>query len=234
MKISTPQIEINCPESDIYNRLLALDGKHILELGCGSADITRDIATTGEQRSITALEVDEVAHDRNLQITDLPNVTFVLAGAQDIPLEDESVDIVFMFKSLHHVPLEMMEPSMREIRRVLKTGGLAYISEPVFAGDFNEVLRLFHDEEKVRQAAFDTIRRSVDDGLFELVTQTFFNSPMRFENFQEFENNTIRATHSDHDLDDDLYERVKRRFAQHVGEDGAHFLMPIRVDLLRK
>jgi ubiquinone/menaquinone biosynthesis C-methylase UbiE len=234
MKISTPQIEINCPESDIYNRLLALDGKHILELGCGSADITRDIATSGEQRSITALEVDEVAHDRNLQITDLPNVTFVLAGAQDIPLEDGSVDIVFMFKSLHHVPLELMEPSMREIRRVLKTGGLAYISEPVFAGDFNEVLRLFHDEEKVRQAAFDTIRRSVDDGLFELVTQTFFNSPMRFENFQEFENNTIRATHSDHDLDDDLYERVKRRFAQHVGEDGAHFLMPIRVDLLRK
>ena len=234
MKISTPQIEINCPESDIYNRLLALDGKHILELGCGSADITRDIATTGEQRSITALEVDEVAHNRNLQITDLPNVTFGLAGAQDIPLEDESVDIVFMFKSLHHVPLEMMEPSMREIRRVLKTGGLAYISEPVFAGDFNEVLRLFHDEEKVRQAAFDTVERSVDDGLFELVAQTFFNSPMRFENFQEFENNTIKASHSDHDLDDVLYERVKRRFEQHVGDDGAHFLMPIRVDLLRK
>jgi ubiquinone/menaquinone biosynthesis C-methylase UbiE len=234
MKISTQQIEINCPESDIYNRLLALDGKHILELGCGSADITRDIATTGEQRSITALEVDEVAHNRNLQITDLPNVTFGLAGAQDIPLEDESVDIVFMFKSLHHVPLEMMEPSMREIRRVLKSGGLAYISEPVFAGDFNEVLRLFHDEEKVRQAAFDTVKRSVDDGLFELVAQTFFNSPMRFENFQEFENNTIKATHSDHDLDDDLYERVKRRFEQHIGEDGAHFLMPIRVDLLRK
>ena len=234
MKISTPQIEINCPESDIYNRLLALDGKHILELGCGSADITRDIATTGEKRSVTALEVDEVAHNRNLRITDLPNVTFALAGAQDIPLEDESVDIVFMFKSLHHVPLEMMEPSMREIRRVLKTGGLAYISEPVFAGDFNEVLRLFHDEEKVRQAAFDTVKRSVDDGLFELVAQTFFNSPMRFENFQEFENNTIKATHSDHDLDDGLYERVKRRFEQHVGDDGAHFLMPIRVDLLRK
>ena len=57
---------------------------------------------------------------------------------------------------------------------------------------------------------------------------------MRFENFQEFENNTIKATHSDHDLDDGLYERVKRRFEQHVGDDGAHFLMPIRVDLLRK
>lgn len=34
----------------------------------------------------------------------------------------------------------MMEASMQEIRRVLKQGGLVYISEPVFAGDFNEIL----------------------------------------------------------------------------------------------
>ena len=234
MKISTQQVEINCPDSDIYDRLLTLDGKHILEVGCGSAESTRNIATAGENRKITALEVDEIAHDKNLQITDLPNVTFDLAGAQQIPLQDESVDIVLMFKSLHHVPLELMEPSMIEIRRVLKPGGLAYISEPVFAGDFNEVLRLFHDEQSVRQAAFDTVKKSVDDGLFQLVEETFFNSPMRFENFEEFENNTIRATHSDHDLEEALYDLVKQRFEQHVGDDGAHFLMPIRVDLLQK
>ena len=145
MKIAAEQIDVTCPESEIYNDLLALDGKHILELGCGGAEITRDIATSGADRKITALEVDGIAHAKNLQITDLPNVTFGLSGAQDIPLEDESVDVVLMFKSLHHVPLEAMEPSMREIRRVLKPGGLAYISEPVFAGDFNDILRLFHD-----------------------------------------------------------------------------------------
>jgi len=234
MKIAEQQIEINCPEAEIYNRLLSLDGKHILELGCGSAEITRNIATSGSNRKITALEVDRIAHEKNLQITDLPNVTFVLSGAQDVPLEDESVDVVFMFKSLHHVPLELMQPAMHEIRRVLKTGGLAYISEPVFAGDFNEVLRLFHDEQRVREAAFETVKKAVDEGLFRLVEETFFNSPMRFENFAEFENNTIKATHTEHDLDETLYELVKKRFEQHIGDDGAHFLMPIRVDLLQK
>lgn len=234
MKIAEENIEVTCIEAEIYNRLLALDNNHILELGCGSADITRNIATAGENRSITALEVDEIAHDKNQQITDLPNVTFALAGAQEIPLHDASVDVVFMFKSLHHVPIELMEPSMQEIHRVLRPGGRAYISEPVFAGDFNEVLRLFHDEQKVRLAAFDTVKKAVDDGLFELVDEIFFNSPMRFENFAEFEDNTIKATHSDHQLDDELYELVKQRFQQHVGEDGAHFLMPIRVDLLQK
>ncbi|MBE9559763.1 MAG: class I SAM-dependent methyltransferase [Proteobacteria bacterium] len=234
MEIAVEQIEVNCLESEIYERLLSLDGKHILELGCGGAEITRNIATAGAERRLTALEVDEIAHQKNRQITDLANVTFGLSGAQEIPLEDESVDVVFMFKSLHHVPLELMESSMHEIRRVLKPGGLAYISEPVFAGDFNEILRLFHDEQKVRKAAFDALEKAVDDGLFSLVEEVFFNSPMRFENFAEFEENTIKATHSYHALDDALYDLVKQRFEQHVGADGAQFWMPMRVDLLQK
>jgi len=234
VKIAAEQIDVNCPESEIYNRMLSLDGKHILELGCGSAEITRNIATSGVDRKITALEVDEIAHEKNLQIRDLPNVTFDLAGAQNIPLEDESVDVVLMFKSLHHVPIELMEPSMHEIRRVLKPGGLLYISEPIFAGEFNEILRLFHDEQKVREAAFNTLKKAVDEGLFSLVEETFFNSPMKFEDFAEFENNTINATHSNHTLDEKLYNLVKQRFEQHIGDDGAHFLMPIRVDLLKK
>ena len=234
MKIAEEQIDLNCPESEIYNRLLSLDNKHILELGCGSADITRSIANAGAGREITALEVDKIAHEKNLQIADLPNVTFGLSGAQQIPLEDQSVDVVFMFKSLHHVPMNLMETSIREIRRVLKPGGLAYMSEPVFAGDFNEILRLFHDEKTVREAAFNALKNAVDDGLFELVEEIFFNSPRKFEGFSEFENDTIKATHSSHELDEELYALVKQRFEQHIGDDGAHFLMPIRVDLLRR
>ncbi len=234
MKIAAEQIDINCVESEIYERMLSLDNKHLLELGCGSAEITRNLATAGKNRRVTALEVDQIAHKKNLQITDLPNVSFVLSGAQAIPLTDASVDVVFMFKSLHHVPLELMQSSMHEISRVLKPGGFVYISEPVFAGDFNDVLRLFHDEQEVREAAFNTIKKTVDEGLFTLVEETFFNAPMKFENFAEFENNTIKATHSEHNLDEELYQLVKQRFEQHLGDDGAHFLMPMRVDLLQK
>ncbi len=234
MKITTDKIDVNCPEPDIYNRLLSLDNKHILELGCGSAAITRNIASTGKNRNITALEIDEKAHDKNCQITDLPNVTFMLSGAQKIPLEDESVDVVFLFKSLHHVPLDLMKNAMLEISRVLKKTALVYISEPVFDGDFNEILRLFHDEQIVREAAFDTIKESVSEGLFNLVEEVFFNSPVTFENFSEFENNIINVTHSSHKLDQVLFDQVKQRFEQHMGVDGAQFLMPIRVDLLQK
>ncbi len=234
MQLKPQTIERTCPEPDIFNEFLSLDGKHILELGCGGADLTRIIATEGRNRSVLALEVDEIQHALNLEVTDLPNVTFQLAGAQDIPADDATFDVVFMFKSLHHVPVDLMDRALAEIRRVLVAGGLAYISEPIFAGDFNEVLRLFHDERRVRAAAFEAIERVVDSGAFDLVAETFFKTPRIFASFAEFEDRVIRVTHSCFELSDELHAKVKSRFERHLTDDGVHFTPPIRVDLLRR
>jgi len=234
MRIAAPEITLTCPEAEVYNRLLALDDKHILELGCGTAEKTRDIATTGANRRLTALDVDPIAHHNNLQSNAPPNVTFLLAGAQDIPLEDASVDIVLMFKSLHHVPLASLDNALAEIARVLKPAGYAYISEPVYAGDFNKILSLFNDEKEVREAAFNAIRAAVDKGLLRLVEEIFFNTPRRYRDFAEFENTIINATYSHHQLDARLYAKVRQAFNQHMGDDGALFLTPVRVDLLQK
>lgn len=234
MIIAQQQIDEYCPETDIYHRLLSLDNKHIVELGCGSADITRDIASSGIGRKLWAFEVDEIAHQKNLQLTDLHNVTFSLAGAQDIPLEDASMDIVFMFKSLHHVPLDLMDQSLNEVHRILKPGGMAYISEPVFDGEFNEILRLFHDEQNVRIAAFNALERAVNRKLFNLVDEVFFKAPLKFACFSDFENKVIKATYSNHRLSDNVYNEVQQAFAKHMKADGVQFNQPIRVDLLQR
>jgi ubiquinone/menaquinone biosynthesis C-methylase UbiE len=234
MKQSSIQITETCAEHEVYERLLALDGMDILELGCGTADITRQIATNGNNRRITATEVDRIQHEKNLLIDDLPNVEFVLAGSEAIPSDDETFDVVFLFKSLHHVPLELMEQALNEVHRVLKPGGLAYISEPLFQGDFNDILRLFHDEETVREAAFNTIKGVVNKKLFALQEEVFFNVPLLFEDFDQFDRLIINVTHNDHQLSPELYQKIRNEFALKMQPDGAKFLMPIRVDLLRK
>jgi len=233
MKISEENIARSCPEYEIWNELLELDGKRILELGCGRADLTRLIASEGEERTMAALEVDEIQHNLHKQITDLPNVEFRMAGAESIPYPDGSFDVAFMFKSLHHVPLDLMDQAMVEIARVLKPGGIAYISEPIFAGEFNDILKMFHNEEKVRLAAFEATKRVVESGLFTLASEPFFNAPMHFNDFADFENKILGATHTDHQLSPELYEAVKAKFEIHMTPGGANFLMPIRVDLLK-
>lgn len=234
MSLKPESIERDCPETDIYNGLLQLDGCHLLELGCGKAELTRAIATEGSGRRLLALEVDEVQHRANLQIVDLPNVEFRLAGAEAIPAADDQFDAAFMFKSLHHVPGPLMDRALGEVCRVLKPGGHAYISEPVFAGDFNEILRLFHDEERVRVAAFEAIRRSVEGGMFELAEEVFFNTTIAFADFDDFEQKVIRVTHTDLALSPEVFAEVKQRFMARCSPAGAAFTMPIRVDLLRK
>jgi ubiquinone/menaquinone biosynthesis C-methylase UbiE len=234
MKIALPAIGKTCPEREIYNRVLALDGAKILELGCGRAELTRLIATHGVDRHITALEVDEIQHALNLEITDLPNVSFKLAGAQEIPAADATFDIALMFKSLHHVPAELMLPALREIHRVLKPGGVLYVSEPIFAGDFNDILRLFHNEERVRGLAFQAIKDIVTQGEFELVEEIFFNAPVKFQDFADYERMVIGVTHTRHTLTPEVHAEVKARIEQRRTADGVKFEMPMRVDLLRK
>jgi SAM-dependent methyltransferase len=208
-----------------------------LELGCGTARQTRLLAAGGRFASILALEVDRIQHDKNLLIDDLPGVPdirFALGGAEAIPAPDASVDAVFLFKSLHHVPLELLGQAFSEMHRVLAPGGLVYISEPVFGGDYNEILRLFHDEQRVREAAFEATRKAVDEGLFDLVSQTFFLSKVKYKNFADFEQKVIGVTHTEHRLSPALLAQVRAKFEAHLGPDGARFLAPFRVDLLRK
>ena len=234
MKIADPSQSILCNEMKLLLDELPFAGACVLELGCGRADKTRILAESGRPAQIVALEVDTIQHARNLEIADLPTVRFAHGGAEAIPAVDASFDIVLMFKSLHHVPVAAMAAALAEIFRVLKPGGLAWISEPVFAGNLNEVFRLFHDEQLVREAAFAAVRQAVEQGSLKLEKQLFFNTRSSFENFSQFDTRMIQVTHSDHRLSPELYRQVQEKFESFAGPDGYTFHNPQRVDLLRK
>lgn len=234
MKIADPSQSTLCNEVKLMLAELPFAGAGVLELGCGRAEKTRTLAESGQVKEIVALEVDAVQHTRNLLITDLPTVRFGRGGAEAIPAEDGSFDIVLMLKSLHHVPLEHLDRALSEVSRVLRPGGLAWISEPVYAGDLNEVMRLFHDEKAVREAAFAAVRKVVDSGRLELVRQIFFTTRSHFDSFEQFDARMIRVTHTEHRLPPELYAQVREKFLSFMTPQGATFFPPQRVDLLRK
>ena len=234
MKIHDPNAYRTATELEIMEPVLPNPGMRVLKLGCGRAWMTRRMSELFQPREIIATEVDRIQHEKNLQIDDLPNVRFIYGGAEQIDLPDDSVDRVLMLKSLHHVPRELMEAALQEIARVLKPGGLAYISEPVYQGDFNDILRLFHDEKEVRELAFEAVRQAVRGGTFDLQEEIFFNSPGHYRDFSEFDQRLLQVTHTDHQISSHLYQRIQSAFEHHLTDDGAHFLKPSRVDLLRK
>jgi ubiquinone/menaquinone biosynthesis C-methylase UbiE len=229
--MSIPQIT---DELELLDGLVDL-AKHpqVIELGCGAAQLSRKLLDRFAASEVTALEVDERQHAKNL-LNPQPGLSFVKAGAQTIPFEAERFDLALMLKSLHHVPLDLLDTALNEVHRVLRPGALLYVSEPVFAGALNEVMRLFHDEEVVRAAALAALHRAVASGAWEAVSQTFFDVPVHYRDFAEFEQRMIGVTFLDHRLDAATLAEVRARFEPHMTPTGAHFVRPMRVNLLRR
>ena len=234
MQLTHPEINRSCQEEAIYEEMLALDGASILELGCGKANHTRKIAASHPNATILAAEVDATQHAKNLASERPANLRFADFGAQAIPLADASIDIVMMFKSLHHVPGALLDQALGEICRVLKPGAYLYLSEPVFAGPFNDMVRVFNDEEAVRKAAFEAACRAVQTGLFRFCEEQFFLVPVHYRDFDEFEKAHFYATHSERHVSEAQRAEVERLFRQHLGPGGVHLSQQMRVDLLRK
>ena len=212
---------------------MPLAGLQVIELGCGSARLARDLLARHPDARVTGLEVDAIQHARNLAAP-AERLSFIAAGAEAIPLPEAQFDLALMLKSLHHVPLALMDQALREVHRVLRTGGHLYVSEPVYAGALNQITRLYNDEGAVRAAAQAALDRALASGQWEAAAERHFAVPVRYADFADFERRMLDVTYAERHLDDDLREQVRARFAAHVGPEGAHFQRPMHVRLLRK
>ncbi len=221
-------------EVDFFQDEIPLRGARVVELGCGKAVFAHALLERGLATSVTAFEVDRMQHEANLAATPTAGLHFESAGAEAIPLPDDSCDVVIMLKSLHHVPLDQLDCALKEISRVLVSGGWLYVSEPVYGGDFNDIVKLFHDEGEVRAAAYAALHRAASAGILQCDREVVFETPLDFRDFDDFVNRIVRVTHSSIELHPAVAAEVKQRFERFQTVDGAHFVRKMRVNILRK
>lgn len=221
-------------ELDVLVELLPTPGTRVIELGCGGARMARQMLQRWPDMRYLGLEVDLRQHAINLQDTP-PRMRFAVGGAQAIACDDAQFDLALMLKSLHHVPLDVMDQALTEVARVLRPGGHLYVSEPVYEGALNEIVRLYNDEGIVRAAAQAALDRALAvRGTWEQVAQRRFDMPVHFEDFAQFERRMMNPTFADHRIDAPLRERVAAAFAPHCTMQGSHFVRPMHVRLLRR
>jgi SAM-dependent methyltransferase len=232
--VNTPAAELITDEVDFLRCVVPLADARVIELGCGKADLSRRLVERGFVRSVTALEVDRRQHAANVAGNPPAGLNFVAGGAEAIPLPDAQFDLALMLKSLHHVPLDRLDAALQEIRRVLVPGGWLYVSEPVYGGEFNEVVRLFHDEGAVRAAAYHAILKAEATGVLKHVGEHVFDTPLAFRDYEDFVNRMVRVTHSDIRLPDAIAGQVRERFNRSLTADGARFVRQMRINVLQK
>jgi SAM-dependent methyltransferase len=234
MQLNDPDAYRIASEIDVVAECVELRGARVLELGCGAAWSTRALVERLGAAQVIATEVDRIQHEKNLAIADLPGVEFRWGGAEAIAAPDSAFDAVFMFKSLHHVPVPLMDRALAEIHRVLRPGGVAFFSEPVYWGEFNVLMSMINDEKVVREAAFGALCRAVQAGLFRSEAEAFIQVPGTYADWATFAARFLEVTHTPIAIDDARRAALRDAFERHLTPTGAHFLKPHRIDLLRK
>jgi ubiquinone/menaquinone biosynthesis C-methylase UbiE len=107
----------------------------LLDCGCGLGKITLGLAQAVTPGRAVGIDIDAnqiKTAERYAAEQNVSNVHFESASIYDLPFADNSFDAVFSHAVLTH--LADPAAALREIYRVLKTGGVVGIRNPDFAG----------------------------------------------------------------------------------------------------
>jgi len=134
-------------------------GKDVLDIACGEGYGSSLLAS----RARSVIGVDPSAESVLHAKAKYPrsNLHFCMGDCRRIPLRDQSVDLVVSFETLEHISEH--EEFLRDIRRVLRPGGVLMISSPDKQNysDKPGYANPFHPKELYRKQ-------------FEALLQTFF------------------------------------------------------------
>lgn len=212
---------------EVMDRQVSVDGLRLLDLGCGAGALTRALAERGAE--VVGIEPDPIQAENNRQAAPVAGVSFVEGGAQDLDIEDDSVDGVFFKYSLHHVPADSMDEALAEALRVLRPDGFLYVAEPVMVGDYAEMTRPFNDETKVRRLAYEALARGAGPN-FKHAHETRYFMWRDYPDFETFVESRLGLTYNDHQRAQVDTPEVRASFDAGRNGDGYRFQMHLRVN----
>ncbi len=122
------------PPGKIIERSGTKQGMTVMELGCGSGAFTPFVArAVGERGKVYAVDIQPAMLkqlERKLaqaENQDIKNIELKQASAYDLSFEEDSIDLVYMVTVLQEIPDRGR--ALREVRRVLKPGGILAVTE---------------------------------------------------------------------------------------------------------
>ena len=204
----------------VLSEALALRDRDVVDVGCGDGALVRRLAAAGARALGVEVSEDAVARARDAD-PEHPE-RYLLGGADALPLEDASVDVAVLMRSLHHVPRERMDTAFGELRRVVR--GEVYIAEPLAEGDFFELMRPVDDETEVRALAQAALERATG---FERVDTIHYSGTIRLDRFEAFRDMVIAADPERAARFATLEADLRVRF------EPGDYTAPMRVDILR-
>lgn len=170
-----------------------VENKIVLDIACGEgygANLTSKTA-----KFVYGVDIDNVIIQAAKFKYKKKNIEFLTGSAIEIPLEDNSVDVVISFETIEHH--DQHDEMMREIKRVLKSNGMIIISTPdkLFYSDLRNFNNQFHVKELYKQEFVDLISKNFNH--IQLLTQKYCNGNSLVEDTTNNEVRTFSGNYSE-------------------------------------
>jgi ubiquinone/menaquinone biosynthesis C-methylase UbiE len=219
--------------ADVLPSLIDLKGKKVADIGCGEGSLTRLMTRHGA--NVIGVECSAKQLERARAAKPAGNENYCEGVGEDLSFEDEKLDLVVFFNSLHHIAIAQQDKALSEAARVLKTGGQVYVCEPLAEGEHFELIKPVHDETKVRAAADKAIKKAGKHGLTQEM-ETVYSHSSSYPDYSVFQDRILTVNPQLGEDFDKLQETLKNNFETmgHKTENGFEFSQPMRVNLLTK
>lgn len=137
---------------------------HIVDLGTGTGAVATHILNN--YKGIASLSVVDLCTEMLDKITD-SRITKYEASLENLPFKDNSFDIIVSRQCLHYV--ENLETAMKEIKRILKPGGLMILGQIVplenhYKEYWDKIMKLRQPLRKRSYSETDWLRCFCDAG----------------------------------------------------------------------
>jgi 2-polyprenyl-3-methyl-5-hydroxy-6-metoxy-1,4-benzoquinol methylase len=107
----------------------SIKNKNILEVGAGSALISHELAKLDNY--VVSVDInDKIYKEANLRYNIQEDAQFLIADGRELSFKAKSFDIIICNQVIEHVPIKDHRNFITEMNRILKSGGLLYISTP--------------------------------------------------------------------------------------------------------
>src|SRR5262245_41350664 len=174
-RYAAPPADTAYPLEFAYHLLGDVDGRCVVDFGCGSGANTALLTNRGAH--VWAIDISEDLlrlGRRRLAVSGRDEgAAFLAASAHDLPFPDNSIDVVFGMAILHHLDLDLVA---REVRRVLKPGGRAIFKEPVRN---SAVIRFVRSLVPYRAPDISPYERPLTDGEIARFARGFSSASVR-------------------------------------------------------
>ncbi|MEK7649000.1 MAG: class I SAM-dependent methyltransferase [Patescibacteria group bacterium] len=180
----------------VIQRVVPLQGKDVLDIGCGNGSRTAEIAQVCAH--VSGVDPDPKAV-RIAQRLGIANCEIFQKSADRLWFKNAVFDVVIFTLSYHHIQSEKMNVAIDEAIRVLRPDGSIVFFEPTWIGTFFEAEITFgaFDGDERRAKALAYAAMLAHPGLIE-IAELHDETQISFDSLEDFIEST-HPTSSDHE-----------------------------------